>query len=481
MPKTVRPEEGTVVRLMREETLGLEQVEFASLVSVAPKTVSDWERGDIKLKKARVAEIATDAGIPLQKVDVAFEMLAVLRNRENPDRPLPVPLTVPAVLVRSAAESWRITLETLDEAVLAAQMKADRRRARATWARLKPLSFEERRLAIERVPGFATWALSELLAERSLDAAPEKPKLALAFGRLALAAAEIAPGSAAFRNHGMAHAWGRIGNAHRVAGLLHDGELAFLEARKLWPVGAPSPGNVLSEVRLFDLEASLRRDQRLFPQALTLVDQALVLTPDGTARGRLFLIRSSIFEQAGDPEGSIAALRQAIPWLGADCPPRLRLGAQLLAALSFDQQSLHEEALELIPAARQAAIEIGGRARGDLLRLQWLEARSWAALGRGIAAIPSFESVFRDFMARGNFHDAALSGLELAALYLDEGRTADTKRLAVPLAKAFGSMGIKREKIAAAWLFVESAQRETATAELARQAAAALRSIPREP
>ncbi len=481
MPKTLRPEEGTVVRLLREETLGLEQVEFAARVGVAPKTVSDWERGDIKLKKARVAEIAADTGIPPQKVDVAFEMLAILRGRENPDRPLPVPFAVPAAVVRSAAESWQITVEALDDAVLAAQGKADRRRARATWARLKPLSFEERLLALQIVPGFATWALSELLAERSLDAAPEKPKLALAFAQLALAAAESAPGSTAFRNHVAAHAWARIGNAHRVAGQLHNGELAFLEARRLWPVGESSPGNFLSEARLFDLEASLRRDQRQFPQALALVDQALVLTPGGTARGRLFLMQSSIFEQAGDPEGSIAALRQALPLLGANCPPRLRLGAQLLAALAFDQQSLHEEALELIPAARQAAIEIGGKASGDLLRLQWLEARSWAALGRGVTAIPSLESVFRDFMERGNFHDAALSGLELAALYLDEARTAETKNLAVPLAKAFGSMGIKREKIAAAWLFVESAQRETATADLARRAAASLRSIPREP
>ncbi len=481
MPKVSKPVEGTVLKLLREESLGWEQTEFALVVGVTPKTVSDWERGDIKLKRSRVAEIAAKPGIPPQLVDVTFEMLAILRGRSVADRPLPIPLTAGAVLVRSAAESWQITLEALDEAVLAAQAKAARRRARATWALLKPLSFGERRLAIERVPGFATWALAELLGERSLDAAPEKPKRALEYGQLALDAAEIAPGSPTFCAHVMAHAWARIGNAHRVAGQLHDGELAFLEVRRLWPVGAPSPGNLLSEALLFDLEASLRRDQRLFPPALALLDQAMALTPDGTDRGQLFLKQSSIFEQAGNHKGSIGSLRQALPLLGDDCPPRWRLGARLLLALNLDLEGRHEEALAVIPAARKAALEIGGKAQGDLLRLQWLEARAWAVSGRAEEAIRSLESVFRDFMARGNSHDAALSGLELAALYLDDGRTAETKRLAAPLEKAFGSMGIEREKLAAARLFIESVQRETATGALARQVVASLRPLRREP
>ncbi len=481
MPKISKPEEGVVIKLLREEALGWEQTELATAVGVTPKTVSDWERGDIKLKRARVAEIVAKPGVAPQLVDVTFEMLAILRGRPVADRPLPIPLTAGAVLVRSAAEAWQITLETLEEGVLAAQVKGDRRRARATWARLKPMSFEERRLAIERVPGFATWALSEWLAARSLDLAPEKPKSALEFAQLALVAADHAPGAPTFRDHVMAHAWARIGNAHRVAGQLHDGELAFLEARRLWPVGAPSPGNLLSEALLFDLEASLRRDQRQFPQALALLDQALALTPVGPDRGQVFLKQSSVFEQAGDHEGSIGSLRQALPLLGADCPPRWRLGARLLLALNLDLEGRHEEALAVIPAARQAALEIGGKAQGDLWRLQWLEARAWAVSGRAEAAIPSLESVFRDFMARGNFHDAALSGLELAALYLDRGRAAETKKLAAPLEKAFGSMGIEREQLAAARLFIESVQRETATGALARQIAAAFRSLRREP
>ncbi|HEV7672562.1 MAG TPA: helix-turn-helix transcriptional regulator [Thermoanaerobaculia bacterium] len=463
------------MRLLREETLGLEQSEFASVVGVAPKTVSDWERGDITLKRARVAEIAAEPGIPPQLVDVAFEMLDVLRNREDPDRPLPVPLTVPAVLVRSAAESWKITLETLDEAVLAAQVKADRRRARATWAKIKPLGFEERQLAIERVPGFATWALAELLGERSLDAAPEKPKRALAFGQLALAAAEIAPGSPKFREHVMAHARARIGNAHRVAGLLHDGELAFLEARRLWPVGEPSPGKILSEARLFDLEASLRRDQRLFPKALALVDEALVLTPEGTARGRLFLKQSSIFEQQGDPEKSLESLDRAMSFLGEGCTPRLRMLAHLLMALNFDHLGRHEEALAVIPVACELAAEAGSRSNLD--RLLWLRARAWSAIGHGGDAVGALEQVHEGFRRRGQSHDQALAGLELAALYLDEGRTVQTRELARKLEVVFRSMGIKREQLSAVWLFLESAEREAATAELARQAAASFRAF----
>ncbi len=475
MPKASRPEEGTVVRLLREETLGLEQIEFAEVVGVTSKTVSDWERGDIKLKRARVAEIAAKPGISPQVVDVAFEMLAVLRKREDPDRPAAMPLAVSAFLVRSAAESWQITLETLDEGVLAAQANADRRRARATWAILKPLSFEERRLAIERVPGFATWALAELFGGLSLDAAPEKPKRALAFGQLALAAAEIAPGSPAFRNHVMAHAWARIGNAHRVAGQLHDGELAFLETRRLWPVGEPSPGNLLSEALLFDLEASLRRDQRLFPQAHALLDQALALTPDGTDRGQVFLKQSSIFEQSGDFEKSLESLDRAKSFLGEGCAPRLGMLAHLLMAVNFDHLGRHEEALAVIPVACELAAEAGSRSNLD--RLLWLRARAWSALGHGGDAVGALEQVYEGFRRRGQSHDQALAGLELAAVYLDEGRTVQTRELAAKLAVVFQSMGIKREQLAAVWLFLESAEREAATAELARQAAASFRAF----
>jgi hypothetical protein len=54
------------------------------------------------------------------------------------------------------------------------------------------------------------------------------------------------------------------------------------------------------------------------------------------------------------------------------------------------------------------------------------------------------------------------------------GRTAEVQALTVSLAEVFESKGVHREALAALQLFKEAAERETATAELARRVLAFL-------
>jgi len=72
-------------------------------------------------------------------------------------------------------------------------------------------------------------------------------------------------------------------------------------------------------------------------------------------------------------------------------------------------------------------------------------------------------------MDRGLPYDAALASLDLAVLYLEEGRTREVKDLAREMAEIFKAQGIAREALAALTLFVEAAQKETATVELVRR------------
>jgi len=65
-------------------------------------------------------------------------------------------------------------------------------------------------------------------------------------------------------------------------------------------------------------------------------------------------------------------------------------------------------------------------------------------------------------------YDVALALLEEAVLLLNEGRTAEVKALAGELTTVFESKGVHREALAALRLFQEAAEREAATAELAR-------------
>jgi hypothetical protein len=67
------------------------------------------------------------------------------------------------------------------------------------------------------------------------------------------------------------------------------------------------------------------------------------------------------------------------------------------------------------------------------------------------------------------WYSAALADLEIAVLLLAEGRSAEVKAMARELVAAFESRNIHREALAALRLFQEAAEREEATAELARQ------------
>jgi hypothetical protein len=105
----------------------------------------------------------------------------------------------------------------------------------------------------------------------------------------------------------------------------------------------------------------------------------------------------------------------------------------------------------------------------DLLRGAWLTARIQAGQGHREEAILGLERVRRELTTREVPFDAAQAALEVAALYLEEGRTGEVKELAREMAEIFKAQGIAREALAALALFVEAAQQETATVELVRR------------
>jgi len=90
-------------------------------------------------------------------------------------------------------------------------------------------------------------------------------------------------------------------------------------------------------------------------------------------------------------------------------------------------------------------------------------------MGKKEKAISALTWVREEFASRGIAYDVALSTLELAVLYLEEGWTAKVKELARQMAPIFKAQGVHREALAALQLFRDAAERETATAELARR------------
>ncbi len=475
-PSPRKPATGAALRDLREE-LGLTQAQFAALLGVAPGTVSDWETGVTTLRRRRLDRIARALGTAPQVVDTLVEAHKLHRQELRADFPIPIAHELQASAWAAATSIGRTAHASILDVVIAAQAEADRAAAARTWTKLSAVADLDRLFLIEHTPGAATWALVERLAAESIEEAPDRPDTAMKLARLALRSAELAPVSDALRRCLLGYSHGHIGNAHRVAAALRLSEAEFVIAREFWPEGVTAPAGLLSEARLFDLEASLCRDQRQLDKSLALLDRALALVDHTPPAGLILLKRSLILQQQGNYQGSLDALRAATPWIDESLQPRHYAGLLFNLCVNLVNLSRFQEASEILPGVRERFLQAGKPIH--LIRLSWLDGRIHEGLGDHERAIATLDQVRTDFTAKNRSYDAALAGLDLATVYLREARTAETRDLARQMATVFANLDIKREALAAVRLFLEAAEREAATIELARRAAAALRAARR--
>jgi hypothetical protein len=117
----------------------------------------------------------------------------------------------------------------------------------------------------------------------------------------------------------------------------------------------------------------------------------------------------------------------------------------------------------------------------DLVRVVWLEGRVAAGQGRRVEATSAFEQVRRELTSREMAYDSALVTLELAELYLIDGRTRAACGLAQEMVWIFGSQGIHREALGALQIFFEAVRNEMATAEMAQRVAQYLQQAQHDP
>jgi hypothetical protein len=79
--------------------------------------------------------------------------------------------------------------------------------------------------------------------------------------------------------------------------------------------------------------------------------------------------------------------------------------------------------------------------------------------------------VREEFFERRMGYDAALVALELAILFIEQGRTLEIKQLAIEVLPLFESREVHREAMGALILFQRAAEQEILTVEMARQVA----------
>jgi tetratricopeptide (TPR) repeat protein len=338
-----------------------------------------------------------------------------------------------------------------------------RRRAEELFARLKDLSEEERLGVVRLAEEYQNWALCEKVCAASVREASRKVERAAAWARLGREIAERVRGPEKWHNRIAGYAAAHEGNVLRVAGQLKDADGAFEQAKRLWHAGS-DPHAVLDPGRLLDLEASLRRDQRRLGEALTLLDEAAAV---GRCPERALVMKGFTLEVMGEYERAVESLLQAAPLVEREGDPRLLYMLRFNLAVNYCHTGRYGEAAELVQQVRDLAADLGDEI--FLIRITWLEGRIAAGLGQSREAWRLLKEARREFGFRKMSYDVALVLLEEAVLLLDDDRTAEVKALARELAQVFESNGVHREALAALRLFREAAEREEATAELARR------------
>jgi transcriptional regulator with XRE-family HTH domain len=468
MPRRPPPPHGLTLTILRTAQ-GWSQKDLAEATGLSRGVLSEYETGTTELSRERLETLAAALGWPPGSVDRVLFGLGSLRPApEAPVSPVEPSAAEGRIIDQAAALAARETAEAL-RADLTRELREEkarqgRRTAEVLWLKLKPLPAAERRRRVESRLEYHDPFLCERLCAESERAAASDARRARELAELALLVAEHVPGPAAWRSRFQGYAWAFIGNSGRVANHLSAAEAAFARAWSLWQEGT-DPG-FLSEALLLDLNASLRRAQRRFAEALVVHDRALAAARPGEA-GYILLNKSATLEERGDFERSIQALEQAARFVDSRREPREMFALRFNQAVNLLHLGRLLDAEPPLAEARELAVRLGNEL--DLVRLLWLEGRVAVSRGNKEEAVAAFEQVRREFSFREMAYDFALVSLELAALYLERGHSNDVKALAQQMVLIFNAQEVHREALAALKLFCEAADKEELTMDMARR------------
>jgi len=468
VPK-ILPALGLALTYLRK-AIGWSEGELAAALGVSASLISDYERGKKVLTRERLEKIVAAMGFPREAIDDALAFIDRARTKAAP----------PVYPSESGAELQRIDRvgQSIADAStqvgrllvtrLSLEVRAlvDRQNAQGSLARLLRRSPSERRTLIRKTQEYRSWAVSELACAESLKAAPDNADRALELAEMAVEISQQVAAEPLMRKRIEGYAGAHLGNAKRVHGKLQESDETFSRALPLWKAGKLGDPGLLNEARILGLEASLRIEQQRPAEALVLLTEAVAVDREGETK-YLLVNRARALEQLGDYTGATIALRQAVPLIDANQEPRLLFGLRFNLLSTMCHLGLFSEAAEDLPKIRVLAERLGQAL--DLVRTRWIEGWVASGLGRRQEAVAALEQVSRDFSSREIPFDAALATLELAALYLEEGRTAEVRRLALALAWIFKSEAVHRQALATLRLFYDTAEKASVTVELARR------------
>lgn len=255
-----------------------------------------------------------------------------------------------------------------------------------------------------------------------------------------------------------------LGNAHRLLGRPDEAQQRFLQARAYIRNGGTTDPHILAEVDW--LEGALHMDQRRFTQAEDLLSRAVTLytvSGERAQAARPLLTLGKMYYHRGDYGDAIQITRAALTLIPQAADPRFYLYCRHNLAFYLAEAGQYQAAAEELASHRHLYKDFPDE--HTTLHRRWLEGRIAAGLGQVDEAEQALLTAREGFIDRGSGFDAAIVSLELALLYLHEGRTVRVRQLAEEMQPIFAAEDVHREALTALLLFEEAARREALTVE----------------
>ncbi len=265
-------------------------------------------------------------------------------------------------------------------------------------------------------------------------------------------------------------AWMELGNAHRLIGDFGAAERALVAGQELWEEGT-GDRNLAAE--LLERGASLLIDQRRFGEAGKLIDRLIVFrraAGDPSLVAKALVLQGIAAVYGEDPFAARRLFLAALKELEPKTEGRLIL-------IVFHNLVDCEILLDRFDEARRAQVALAPLYRRHGGEIDRLKRRGQAGkIEAGLGHLDAAEAIFLENRAayerQGMPNYVASTALELAAVWVRQGRFVEVFKVADQLIGSWSALRIGREALAALLLLREAARTDEATTALVRTVAA---------
>ena len=271
-----------------------------------------------------------------------------------------------------------------------------------------------------------------------------------------------------------------LANAHRLNDEFDTADATIDEA--LRALGSVGSGDLMLRNRLYDVRASLRTDQRRLGEALDLLDlihTSYLEMGEKHLAGRALISQGIATAYADNPREAARLLREGLGLIDAFRDPMLATNGQYETLHSLIDCGDFQEASRFLLQSGLGKAFINDPIMQ--LKLRWLEGKIFEGSKKYLRTEEILTEVKQGFARRGREYEAALVGLELAAVYLRQRKADEAETLAVEALETFQDLKVAHEARKAVVYLREACRQKVASAAMVQEILRFLKKLERDP